>query len=99
MNPSAKDKSNLKRHERTRESSHSLRVGNLNICRGINNKEALLLNMIETEKIDIIGVSEVDIPHFDEKKPFSSQHMINSLPGLPAAITQPGAYLLAQPCR
>ena len=74
----------LKKHERThrtkkpasgqhcdKPTNQTLRVGNLNICKGLYSKEALLLNMIEHEEIDIFGVSETDILDFNEEKPFS----------------------------
>ena len=44
---------------------------NLNIGRGLNNKEELLIHTIRNQDCDICGVSEVDIEDFDEKKPYS----------------------------
>ena len=40
-------------HEREK-SKKTLKVGSLNICKGLNNKEVQLLNMIENEDLDII---------------------------------------------
>ena len=34
-------------------------------------KEELLINTVQEQNIDILGVSEVDLEDFDEKKPFS----------------------------
>ena len=52
-------------------SNKSLRISSLNICRGLEFKEDLLKHTIMDEKFVICRVSEVDIEHFDEKKPFS----------------------------
>ena len=52
------------------DKSKSLRVANLNIDRGLIKKEDLLKYTIQEYNIDIIGVSEVDLIDFDEKKPF-----------------------------
>ena len=75
--------SKLKNHEKIHKAGEAfscqardktkkhLRIGNLNICKGLNNKEAQLLNMIEEEEIDIIGVSETDLKDFDESLPYT----------------------------
>ena len=47
-----------------------LRVANLNIDRGLIRKEDLLKYTIQEYNIDVIGVSEVDLIDFDEKRPF-----------------------------
>ena len=47
---------------------NNLRVSSLNICRGLFKKEEMLMNTINETECDIIGVSEVDIADFDEKK-------------------------------
>ena len=52
------------------DKSKSLRVANLNIDRGLIKKEDLLKYTIQEYNIDMIGVSEVDLIDFDEKKPF-----------------------------
>ena len=49
----------------------TIRVGSLNICKGLNNKEVQLLNTMENEELDIFGVSETDLSDFDEEKPFT----------------------------
>ena len=48
-----------------------LRLGSLNICKGLYTKEKFLLDTIEKQEIDIFGVSETDLKHFDESRPFS----------------------------
>ena len=58
-------------NEKCKKSQKILRVGHLNICKGVNSKEALLLNTIEDEEIDIIGVSETDLYDFNEQKPWT----------------------------
>ena len=50
---------------------NTLKVASLNIGTGLYSKEELLINTLMEQDIDIFGVSEVDIEHFDEKKPFS----------------------------
>ena len=52
------------------DTSKYLRVANLNIDRGLIKKEDVLKYTIQEHNIDIIGVSEVDLLDFDEKKPF-----------------------------
>ena len=47
-----------------------IRIGSLNICRGLFKKEVQLKYTIQEQNIDIIGISEVDLLDFDEKKPF-----------------------------
>ena len=54
-----------------RKITESLRIGSLNIGTGLYAKEELLINTIQEQKCDIIGISEVDIEYFDEKNPFS----------------------------
>ena len=49
----------------------SLKVGSLNIGRGLFKKEELLLNTINEQRFDIFSVSECDLEDFDESKPFS----------------------------
>ena len=80
---SSTQKASLKNHEKIHKAEEPfscqardktkkhLRIGNLNICKGLNNKEAQLLNMIEEEEIDIIGVSETDLKDFDESLPYT----------------------------
>ena len=48
-----------------------LKIGSLNIGRGLYKKEELLKNTILEHDFDVCSVSEVDIENFDEKKPFS----------------------------
>jgi hypothetical protein len=52
------------------DSAKSIRVASLNINRGLIKKENELKYTIQENNIDIIGVSEVDLMDFDEKKPF-----------------------------
>ena len=52
------------------DKAKSLRVANLNIDRGLIKKEDLLKYTIQEYNIDVIGVSEVDLIDFDEKRPF-----------------------------
>ena len=52
------------------DSAKSIRVASLNINRGLIKKEDELKYTIQENNIDIIGVSEVDLMDFDEKKPF-----------------------------
>ena len=52
------------------DTAKSLRVASLNIDRGLIKKENELKYTIQEHNIDIIGVSEVDLIDFDEKKPF-----------------------------
>ena len=49
----------------------SLKIASLNIGRGLFSKEELLKYTMIEQNCDIMGVSEVDIEFFDEKKPFS----------------------------
>ena len=51
-----------------RKITESLRIGSLNIGTGLYAKEELLINTIQEQKCNIIGISEVDIEYFDEKK-------------------------------
>ena len=53
------------------EGKKSLKIGSLNIGRGLFRKEELLINTIREQNYDIFGVSEVDIEDFDEEKPFT----------------------------
>ena len=48
------------------QSLRSQMAVNLNIGRGLNNKEELLIHTIRNQDCDICGVSEVDIEDFDE---------------------------------
>ena len=61
----------LKNHQKRVHEKKSLTIGSLNICRGLFNKEELLVNTINEKNCDICSVSEVDLEDFDEKKPFS----------------------------
>ena len=73
MNKHDKSKKNKKPFSCTEgdNKNKALRVGSFNICKGMNNKEELLLNMMENEDFDIIAVHETDIQEFDEKRPFT----------------------------
>ena len=48
-----------------------LKIGSLNIGRGLYGKEELLINTINEQNLDFCSVSEVDIKDFDELKHFS----------------------------
>ena len=48
-----------------------LRISSLNIRRGLNSKEELLIQTIQEQSCDVCSISEVDIHDFDDKKPFS----------------------------
>ena len=50
---------------------HLNKQKNKQIGRDLETKEELLKHTIMDEKFDICSVSEVDLEHFDEKKPFS----------------------------
>ena len=50
---------------------NTLRISSLNIRRGLNDKEELLIQTIQEQSCDICSLSEVDIRDFDEKRPFS----------------------------
>ena len=64
----------MEKHEKTHSNERvqeKLKIGSFNICRGLNSKETLLLNLMENEELDIIGVHETDISDFDESTPFT----------------------------
>ena len=63
----------LNQHIKTSHSINKkeLKIGSLNIGKGLYTKEEYLKNTISEENFDIISVSEVDIEYFDEKKPYS----------------------------
>ena len=50
-----------------------LKIGSLNIGRGLFGKEELLINTINEQNLDICSVSEVDITDFNELKPYSKK--------------------------
>ena len=58
----------------------TLKISNLKINRGLNSKEELLKYTIQEQNCDIIGVSEVDIQDFDEKKPFTLEGYVTYFP-------------------
>ena len=53
------------------DTKRPLKVGSLNIGRGLFKKEELLINTIKENDFDIFSTSEVDIKNFDEDKPFT----------------------------
>ena len=53
--------------------SKSLKIASLNIGTGLFSKEELLVNTIKEHNINILGVSEIDIQYFNEKKPYSTK--------------------------
>ena len=47
-----------------------LRIGSLNICRGLFSKELAIKDFIDSEEIEIFSLSETDLEFFDTQKPF-----------------------------
>ena len=48
----------------------TIKIGSLNICRGLYKKEELVHNVMLQENLKIFGICETDLIDFDEKKPF-----------------------------
>ena len=48
-----------------------LKIGSLNICRGLFSKKELLIDTLQEKNFDIFGVSEIDLENVDEEKPFT----------------------------
>ena len=57
----------------TSEQKHkgTITVASLNINRGLFEKEDLITHLLTQEEIGIVGLHEVDLKHFDDKKPFT----------------------------
>ena len=39
-----------------------LRIGTLNLCLGLQNKKAILINLLDSNSVDVCGLQETEIP-------------------------------------
>ena len=56
---------------RPHKEENFLKLGSINVCGGLFKKEELIIETIKSNNIDIIGLLETEIHHFDTKKPFT----------------------------